>query len=346
MLHNVLIDSELLRPDHRSFDVLIASLRASKTWQPSTELFAFLDECILRCGRKPVHYHDKLKNILGPLKNNKQVVTHTAVDLVLITILEQWAFFQGSVSEAAVTNVASWLVRYLELSLASGANISALSHIRDLLEAEASGRPCCTLFQDALNSPVKNESSHEKNGGHQAQLRSGANKRSSAIQADETTTPIAQASIFSGPPEEDENLTGLTTLRHIEVKEIVLGGAAEKLMLSLCSKHEELRLQALIALRKLLAQLQASLVITYLPIANPSRSLTTQIVNCFTFSLENWWTLPRTWCQSNHYPILQGSLLLDFYQSSISLYIFYMKRSISFSARNRVGIRPNCRPTG
>src|SRR5437660_1771725 len=102
VLRTVLDEKGVLSNDERAFDALLASLASSKKWSPSHATFTFVDNCVERVVRQPVHYLDLITLTFG------EEVGRCSQGGFLVCIAEQWPFVAKNNDLDAQTNVAEW----------------------------------------------------------------------------------------------------------------------------------------------------------------------------------------------------------------------------------------------
>lgn len=249
-------DSALLRPDTQvvSIDVLVLSLRTTQEWVASNSLYSFLDNCILRFVRKPVKYYDNLTSLLAAAPEG---IDTTNVDLLLITILEQWHFYLTTAAPAAVRNVAEWLVRYLDFLMRCGCNFIVLSQIRDSLAAEVKDEDCHALLQNALKNSTESSIDELKD---KYESMSEMQVKAVTLHTPADDLVLTGPAMPPPPPEEDENHLGLNKWTLRNVPDAVGDGSVAELILCLCSEHQDIRKQALVGLRTLVQKIKVCLI--------------------------------------------------------------------------------------
>ena len=265
LLKIVIRDTQILHSNTAMapLDRLIISLQGTEDWKASNRVFEFLDHCILRLVRKPVHYYDILAKFvaaaeLGINPENCQV------DLLLITIMDQWRFMVGSADVPTVTNLSQWLVRLIELMGFENSytenlpirhkTIELLSHIRDHLKSEVQDTACRAIFEKTFEegpehgilrklivaSSTSEARQHSKPTGSAPKLYLG----------------LPGTSLPPRPPEEPEDHPGLHQWTRHEIPDAISGGHLKELLLCLCSKHIEIRKQALPSIRAFMTKLE------------------------------------------------------------------------------------------
>ena len=265
LLKNVIRDSQILRSDASmtSLDSLVLSLQDFEDWKASSGLYEFLDQCILRVVRKPVQYFETLANLIAAadLDINPR---HCQVDLLLITIMDQWRFVVKSADAPTLTNVSKWLVRYIDvMSLGNGhfenlplhcETTKLLSQIRDQLKADVQDITCCAMFEKTLEERPELGILKELVAVNTvSEARHMARPAGLPLRTDTNPT---ETILLSGPPEEHEDHPGLHQWTRHEVQDAISEGYAKGLILCLCSKHLEIRKQALIGIRAFMMKLE------------------------------------------------------------------------------------------
>ena len=265
LLNTVITESQILRSNtsRASLDKLVFSLQDFEQWKASGRVFEFLDQCILRLVRKPVHYYDILTGIIAAAELDINP-GHCQVDLLLITIVDQWRFLVESADAPTVRNVSEWLVRFIEVTdLENGYTedlplhnntTKLLSQIRDQLKSNVQDTDCRAMFERTLEERPQlgtmkrlvaaNPTSET---GHVSKLPNPPLKMHSGLP--ETILP-------PGPPEEHEDHPGLHQWTRHEVKNAISEGHIKALILCLCSKHVGIRKQALMGIRSFMLRLE------------------------------------------------------------------------------------------
>jgi nucleolar pre-ribosomal-associated protein 1 len=243
-----------------ALDALIASLGAAPgSSAPSVEVLGFLDDCCSRFIKTPIKYFDDIDVICT---SGAQLSTETGpFTSLLMTFVEQWPFRGG---EAAASNtaepLAQWLSKLLYLLKLIGEDEAMLSSVRDAL-VESAAQPYQEVLKDAFLWKMGKESAKEA-----LKLATGADfsgSERSASSPSPTTEAEPKAHTrrdidLEAPPAEDEKHSGLTRWKRKDLSEAIEDGDIGDLLLCLCSKHAEIRLQAINNTRQLMATLDTS----------------------------------------------------------------------------------------
>ena len=254
LLQSMVKECAILEPDTHvsSLDILALSLKGSRDWQASDILYEFLDNCVLRFVRKSVKYCDARTELSEDVRSSQ--IHSRGLDLLLVVILEQWPFLNKVTIASEVVNAAAWLARYLDLLRDAGRDLLLLSQIRDRLKAGAPNKECRAVLKKALIEPA--------GLGKHSDLQI-ADRSSKTIQDQDRTShdqsersPPVKISLPLGPPEEDQDHAGLHKWAQKDILDAVIDGSVEDLFFCLCSKHEEIRKQALSGLNTLMSKLE------------------------------------------------------------------------------------------
>ena len=267
LLKTVARESQILRSDASviSLDSLVLSLQDCDDWKPSRQLFGFLDNCILRLARKRVHYYDMLTELIAAAEldiNPKDC----HVDLLLITIMEQWPFLVKSADAPTVANVSKWLIRYIDVMNIGndyvrslrlrGETARLLLKIRDQLNAEVQDTACRVIFEKTLEEGSDLGNLKELVAANTiSEERNLSNPSGSFLK---TQPKPSEISLSSGPPEELEDHPGLHQWCRHGVQDAISEGHVRNLILCLCSKYVEIRSQALTGVRAFMGKLEVS----------------------------------------------------------------------------------------
>lgn len=267
LLKTVVRESQILRSDASmtSLDSLVLSLQDFEDWKACRQLFEFLDNCILRLVRKRVHYYDMLTELIATAELDVNP-RDCQVDLLLITIMEQWRFLATSADAPTVANVSKWLVRYINvMDLGNGyvGNLPLrgettilLSQIRDQLKADVSDTACRTMFERTLEAQP--EIRNSKGVVSVNTINEERNMLGPSGSFLRTQPGPSKAYLPPGPPEEHEDHPGLHQWTRHEVRDAINEGHIKRLILCLCSKYVEIRKQALTGVRAFMRKLEVS----------------------------------------------------------------------------------------
>lgn len=243
---------------YNSFEVLLLSLQNLKHGLPSDSLFEFLDNCILRCLRKPVKYYDDLATNVSGLTPNIGKMTSCKIDLLMVTILHQWPFLIKSAKPVVLKEVTLWLVRYLDFLLHNDGSLALLSMIREKFTGQVRDGQVRGLLEKALREPTiygTKDELHRINRPNQK----GSNPSVSLSQEigveSNKDTEVAQL------PTEDDDHPALVRWAQMGISEAIKDGEIGGLILCLCSKYEDIRKQAIVNLGKFSGILQVGYIL-------------------------------------------------------------------------------------
>ena len=226
-------------------DVLSQSLQRS---QASIEPYIYIDHCILQLGGKSVKYHERMISLKRERGLIIEDLNKTDVDLLVIAIADQWSFFVNASTKLALADTTKWLASYLSLSKQAGMNLGLLSVIRDEIMQGTEDESARATLSQALHAH-----SLERSENFVGSIGFHNDKVQSLIVIPEPTieNEASEQGLSSGlePPIEDEDHKVLTRWAHENILEIVLEGTLGEITLCLCSAYQDIRRQALTALR-------------------------------------------------------------------------------------------------
>ena len=264
LLTTVATESHMLRSytSPASLNNLVLSLQGSEDWEAIDRVFEFIDHCISHLVRRPIHYYDILAELIASAELNIDP-RFCQVDLLLVTIVDQWRFFIESADIPTVTNVSEWLIRYMEVFNLSedyvhqGANVDEttrlLSQLRDQLKSRTQDTICREIFETALEDRQELGDLKQvvatntiSGAGHKLRITNPPLKPHSK----------QEIGLPAGPPEEHEDHPGLRQWTGHEVQDAINEGHVKALILCLCSKYVGIRKQALAGVRAFMTRLK------------------------------------------------------------------------------------------
>ena len=171
------------------------------------------------------------------------------IDLLLIAIADQWPFLKRASNSAVIGSISRWLVSYLDLSKHAGRNLELLYIIRDEILHSTEDAAARSMLAQALQDPLSKDTpkffqSHKIRTDKAYELTKNSETASISRHSEQ------DLSLHLEPPKEDENHQVLMRWAKESIPDIVLAGTIGELTMCLCSQHEDVRRQALDALRK------------------------------------------------------------------------------------------------
>lgn len=262
LLGDMLRDHEMLQMDTHpdALDALLASLAPSNGATASSQIVLdFLDACCARFVKGPIKYFDDLDAIRQ--KDTRSEKTYGPFSPLLMTLVEQWPFKGGKPErDNPAEPLAQWLAKLLYLLKLVGEDEYLLTAVRDALMASSDAAYTQTLkdsFQWKLTKQKAKDTLKTATGVD----FSGSERPSASpvpmVQPNETPRSSNVADLEL-PPKEDEKHTGLNRWRKKDVEESLENGDFGDLLLCLCSKHTEIRLQAVNNIRQLMVKVEVS----------------------------------------------------------------------------------------
>lgn len=252
ILKSITEDTPIFKSDSKlsSFNLLCLSLRGFREWLASDSLFEFLDNCLTRLMKRPVKYYDDYVDLISTMKSNIIDVRHYEIDLLLITVMEQWSFLVTSASASAVENIVVWLARYLDFSLQMGSHIVILSHIRKSIQDLTTHAESCAILSRALDKISPYEARDEL----KSLTETNSEKTSTSPSVPASTEKFVQVRHSS----EDGDHPVLRNWASTSISSAILDGTLAQLILCLCSSQQDIRIQAFIGLKKFICGLKVT----------------------------------------------------------------------------------------
>lgn len=251
VLRTVLVENGVLLNQPRAFDALLASLHKSKKWSPSLATYAFIDNCIGRVVRQPVHYLDLLALATG---ENTEIGSQGTL---VASIAEQWPFVAKNDDVDAQKNVAEWIARFLSVS---GSDEEDASHSRigsifdDVIKAMqgTAGSVLERAFKKQSKHPIKLEpleSSDEPRTDSDLEKQEGLENQ----EVKERPSEIVLEDLFGTSGRSPNSLQSLDRWENVDLESAVSSGRLGRLLQCVASEEEEIRRQAFLILRQLMS---------------------------------------------------------------------------------------------
>lgn len=237
LLKNVLVEQSILSGLDGSFSALIASLKDSEPADLLQQL-QFLDNCLCRIAKKPVHYEDLAKSLLSE--------ENALLSLLVTAILEQWPFVLKSNDIEKEQLVARWVASLLKHLKSAGENEKALKQVRDSLYELSETKKTKSTFKKMFKG-------NEQAGDQDPEMIITSNRLDASAPKEAS---IGLLDIFGPLPHESKDHAGLYKWEKEEIDVAIEQGRVSDLMLCLCSEHEEIRRQAFAAITRLMAKLK------------------------------------------------------------------------------------------
>ena len=229
-----------------SIDLLSHSLLET---QASIEIYHFLDNCFLQLVQKVVIYHERMASLKAEHSSKFEKAQKERFDLLLIAIADQWPFLRRVSKSAVVGSISRWLVSYFDLSKQAGRNLELLYLIRDEILQSTEDATAQSMFAQALQAPLSKDTTTFFQSNKTCQDK--ADKVTENSETTNISRPSGQElSLHLEPPKEDQNHQVLMRWTKERIPDVVLEGTIGELIMCLCSQHEDVRRQALDALRK------------------------------------------------------------------------------------------------
>ncbi|PGH02951.1 hypothetical protein AJ79_07488 [Helicocarpus griseus UAMH5409] len=234
----LLQNSVVLSP--ASFDALLSSIDTSDSTALAVQL-SFLDNCITRLVKKPVHYSDIAQSLVREGAEN--------LSLLVGAINEQWPFVVKSGQSDKQATISAWIARFLGLLSAAGEDEKGLKTVRDVvIESTENKKERSALkkaFKHAKEADDKNEDDH----------KAGSADVVSKLEAQSKVSRADLAEMFGTVPVEGESHPALNRWDKEEIELSLEQGNVGELLRCLCSNYGEVRKQASGAIARFMAKI-------------------------------------------------------------------------------------------
>ena len=243
-----MVERGVLANEPEAFKALLLSLSASKKWSPTTPTYAFIDNCMSRIVRQPIHYLDlSVSSFEGDAETSPR-------GTLLACIAEQWPFVAKSDDLDAQKNIAEWISRFFSaLGRDEGAVAQTkIDRIRNKMikdTQEASGSILEKALKKQSRHPIKLEPSvdpteHQTNGHVEMET---VKRQSSEIVLED---------LFGVPARSPDSFQGLDRWEKADLEPAVSSGRLSRLLQCVASMEEEIRRQAFLILRQLMVMVK------------------------------------------------------------------------------------------
>ncbi|KAJ5489135.1 hypothetical protein N7539_004025 [Penicillium diatomitis] len=239
LLRSILAENSVLQNSPQSFNALLSSLEDSEAEALDHQL-TFIDNCVTRVAKKPVHYLD----LIGTGSSNELMTSP-----LVAAVVEQWPFVVKAKDEAAEEALAAWIAKILAHLNQAGENAAALKAARDALVDATEAKKSRSVIKKSLRGL------DESNSGDSMDIDSGL---SAIPAAAEEALDVDLEEIFGPLPSEGTTHNALHRWEREDIEQAVEQGRIAELVLCLCSKHEEVRRQAFAKIARFMAQLKES----------------------------------------------------------------------------------------
>jgi hypothetical protein len=244
VLRIVLVEKGVLSNQERAFDALLASLASSKKWSPSHSTFAFIDNCVERIVRQPVHYLDLIASTFG------EDAERGLRGAFIACIAEQWPFVARTDDLGAQKNVAEWIARFFSAlrEVEEDAFRQRTAMLRERMLESVQSMPGSILekaFRKQDKHPIKLESAedHTKPEAHGGVEMHDVEEKRPEVSLDE---------IFGTPLRSPDSVQGLDRWDNMDLESAVSSGRLGRLLQCIVSGEEEIRRQAFLLLGQLM----------------------------------------------------------------------------------------------
>ena len=281
-------------------DALLISLRCFQDSPGNGAVYRFLDNCVCRLVRKPIHY-ESARQEFNVAKSPKPT------SLLAIVFAEQWQFLVRSASDGDLEAVLEWTSLLLKLLMSVGEDQPTIEHVFERIRETTPNDRIDLVMNDRLSNPIS-----EKH--RQAINRYGEDLQQTDIstevqdKSDDQEKRMENRILLCKPPIEAQDHPELHSWAQKDPQEAIDEGTLGKLILCLCSAYEEVRKQALSSMQRFMSTLKVTIVFrlcfTRLTCnRNPGIASGSRYLSC----LGRLWSLPRRSSNWAHILISLGS---------------------------------------
>lgn len=247
LLRAVLVENSVLKNSASSFAALTSSLEASASELLDNSL-SFLDNCICRVAKKPVHYQDMVASLFEN--------TSGPVSLLIATIVEQWPFVVKNKDTEATAGIATWIAKFSRELKQAGEDSNALRMALDKILEATGNKKARSPLKKALKEISKTEEDHDSDDSSNNGQRGSIQKTSPTLGDNVQSVDLIE--IFGSLPTEGKTHHELQRWEKEELVVAVEEGHAAALILCLCSEYEEVRRQAFMNLSRFMLKIKDS----------------------------------------------------------------------------------------
>lgn len=234
-----MIENSILTNNEASFDGLFDSFKPS-TEEDLPHQLEFLDNCLCRLAKQPVHYLDLLDSLI------KSEDGH--LSLLVVAIEEQWAYLTKTKKASREKLVGSWIAQLLRCLNQAGEDKQGLKLIRDRISQNSTSSPVKLQLKKAFKDLPRARLFRESEGRIAEEQQ----------QRNQVTESPGLLEIFGNFPIESKSHSALYRWENEDLDAAIEQGRVKALILCLCSEHEEIRRQASAAISRLMAKLKVS----------------------------------------------------------------------------------------
>ncbi|KAK5282379.1 hypothetical protein LTR40_003409, partial [Exophiala xenobiotica] len=257
----------------RSLEALLASLTATKKWQPEDPTYQFLDNCMTRTMQRPVKYLDQLE------QEQQTASDARPLSLLACCIAEQWSFVGKNKDEnekGAKKNIAEWIARLFSALDAAGENYRVMTALKQSMmeQKQHSGHErdekSKAILEKAFEKQRKKPTTLPEPEDLPADTAGTAEKLSSTnppalLSASEGQQPTVDLDldqdldeVFPPPPRIPSSLSGLDRWTDPDFETEIESGRLSNLLRCLISPDQETRLQAFHTLQTVIHAVEQS----------------------------------------------------------------------------------------
>ena len=242
LLTGLLVENGLVQEKFRAFNPLLTSLLTSENWSPQLATFKFVDSCIARLVRQPVHYQDLAELRLS--RNSSQ----RPCSLLTTCVVEQWPFVARNENSETQKNIVEWIARFTRaLSMVASSGKSDMYNVGDemmeAVEGQSKSFVAKAFEKEAKRAPLLSPLEIH----HEAQTNGVAESPAT----EEKQPHVALGDMLGSISRSAESLEGLDRWDKEDLESAISSGRLGRLLHCMGSEEEEIRRQTFLLLRGL-----------------------------------------------------------------------------------------------
>lgn len=237
LLHIVAQDYGILGENAIHMDILVASTQSMNESSQMTEILEFLDNCLTRLAKAPVHYQDLARQSL-----EGQPIPR-APDLFIAAVFEQWPFICKNKDMQHQKDLAQWTAKFFGALVKHGCIRQDMSKLRKRLTAATDHEDSPSIIRKvfrthqhdlSINPPDPDE--NKETEGAVPIIDHDANTK----HQEPDLVQVWRSNLSS-----QLNPLQRRRLELDDLEEAIAGGLLSNLISHLCSRQEDVRLQGL-----------------------------------------------------------------------------------------------------
>lgn len=251
LVRGILEENFVLHIDEKvdSLSALLKSLADMNSSLYNEVIYTYLDDCLLRLVRKPIKYHGDIQDLI------KEGAVEGSISPASMVLFEQWPFFQKAHTSEESIACAKWLCSYFIYSVHAGQSLAQVQAIcKQFLQATEHKdsrhlfKECKSMLKQEKQVAISREVAAIRDVVD-VSLESSKEVKSDLAAALDSRLILA---------EESRDYPELTKWQTKQVFEAIVEGDIESLIRCITSTYEEIRIQAVTAMKLCMKKVQSS----------------------------------------------------------------------------------------